>query len=126
FVLHHGSLDVSIDNHHSLVITGSGEISHLGRATLSGEVPLGNPLAGGLYHVSGAVTFVAANGDILYTTFAGTVRPGFGAVTATEGTLTFNGGTGLIADAVGSAAWTSLSDPLTGVTTSSIEGWIDY
>ncbi|MEK6250429.1 MAG: hypothetical protein AABM43_00575 [Actinomycetota bacterium] len=79
---------------------GSGQLSHLGRFTFTNAGTATVPDPAGTFSITSTSTFVAANGDKVFTTDTGT-----GTLTATgsEGTLvsTITGGTGRFADASG-------------------------
>jgi hypothetical protein len=84
-------------------LTGSGTATHLGAVTLSAS-HCSIPTHGGSVAISrGTLTFTAANGDILYAEYIGTLSP----LPDASGTYTFvgnyvvTGGTGRFEDAAG-------------------------
>ena len=112
----------------SIHIEGTCHYSHLGLTTSVAEQII-MVFPDGTLHISNMAVYTAANGDKLYSTFAGT-----GVFTATggvsfSGTETYDGGTGRFADAsgsstlVGSAEFTSIS---TGIGQYSAKGTISY
>ncbi len=101
--------------------TGGGIATHLGRFTLTWKFTVN--LADGTG--SGAVHFIAANGDDLFATAAGASEP-----TSTPGVFriveveTITGGTGRFANAKGSFTVERLTDLNTGLTSGSFHGTI--
>src|SRR5262249_58315694 len=83
--------------HLLLTATATGEATHLGKFTRDESVVLN--LADGTLH--GTVTFIAANGDLLYADASG----GFISATTAVGTYTFTGGAGRFSDARGPPGW---------------------
>lgn len=87
----------------TLRITGTCNITHLGRTTVDATETV-IPRPDGLFDLNSVNTYTAANGDILYTTSAGlaTLKPDFSGVTF-SGVETAVGGTGRFSNASGSA-----------------------
>jgi hypothetical protein len=113
-------------------LTGSGTVSHLGATTLS-ATHCSVPTRGGSVAISrGALELTAANGDILYVEYVGTISP-FPDASDTNtfvGNYVVTGGTGRFEDAAGNGllAGTLSGSLATRVYTGSItaEGRIDY
>jgi hypothetical protein len=98
--------------------TGTGAGSHLGKFTLGASDcilpvgapiavdPAGNPVFGSYSFSAGQLAFTAANGDLLYGQYAGTLTllpTGQNLLLyRVDGRITFAGGTGRFADASGS------------------------
>ena len=107
----------------TLVADGSGEgiATHLGRFTLTWHFTVNTVAGSG----TGPVHFIAANGDSIFTTAAGTSEP-----TSTPGVFhimevqTITGGTGRFANAKGSFIVDRLTDLNTGFTSGSFHGAI--
>jgi hypothetical protein len=76
---------------------GTGQLSHLGKFTFHDDVTAG-PITGNTFTATGTTTFVAANGDKLFATYAGT-----GTFAPLQNTVvsTITGGTGRFAGASG-------------------------
>ena len=106
-----------------LVITGSGggTATHLGRHTFTFRAEIDLTTGTGL----GQSTFVAANGDRLFTTGSGqatpTADPG---ILSIKGTSTIDGGTGRFEGATGSFNDERLLTTATGVSSGSFTGTI--
>src|SRR5262249_62137969 len=83
--------------HLLLTATATGEATHLGKFTRDESVVLN--LADGTLH--GTVTFIAANGDLLYADASG----GFISATTAVGTYTFTGGSRRFHYAGGTLGW---------------------
>jgi len=124
--LHRGDIFVEIDNQFRVNVSGEGTISHMGLSAISGSgsaVPLGHRM----FETSGELFVIAADGDILYALFTGTLSKNeFGDLGFADLTVTFIGGTGRFSDAVGSAELLFSYDSLTGESDSSFDGTIDY
>jgi hypothetical protein len=107
----------------TLVITGSGggTATHLGRYTFTFRAEIDLTTGTGLGHA----TFVAANGDRLFTTGSGqatpTADPG---VLSIKDTSTIDGGTGRFEGATGSFSGERLLTTATGVSSGSFTGTI--
>lgn len=107
----------------TLVVSGSGSgiATHLGRFTLTWAFRVNVADGTG----AGTVTFIAANGDQLFTSASGSSEP-----TDTPGVFriveiqTILGGTGRFANATGSFAVERLTDLNTGFTSGSFHGTI--
>jgi predicted small lipoprotein YifL len=112
----------------SLLITGTCQLAHLGRATLIAEQTL-VPGPNGLQYTN-TVTYTAANGDLLRTTNTGSALPtadGTGFVLT--GVETAIGGTGRFSRAEGSATVMGtayLAGPAAGTGTLAVEGTLRY
>jgi hypothetical protein len=103
--------------------TGTGTGSHLGQFSFTLEITL-NALVG---TDTGSACFTAANGDIIYATFAGSseviATPDGIAFMITE-TYTVSGGTGRFAGAQGSFRMDRVASPVTFTTSGSFHGTI--
>ena len=112
----------------SIHIEGTCHYSHLGLTTSVAEQII-MQLPDGTLHIANTAVYTAANGDKLYSHFAGT-----GVFTATggvsfSGTETYDGGMGRFADATGSTALAGtaqFTSPTAGVGQYSVEGTISY
>ena len=105
----------------SVVITASGNATHLGQFTLQVPHIVNFATANG----EGTFTFTAANGDRLTATFTGhadTTPPIF----KIEETATITGGTGRFANATGSFVAHRLFDPVAQTTTGTFEGTVAF
>jgi len=106
-----------------LVVTtiGTGIGSHLGQFSFAQTATV--DLVAGTD--SGSAQWVAANGDILYTTFAGSGEPAANPdlISITE-VHTITGGTGRFAEARGSFTVERLASPVTFLTSGSFHGTI--
>jgi hypothetical protein len=118
-------MSVDADGIPSAVVTGSGNATHLGMFTNAGKVVFhpdaSNP---NLAHPSGAVTFVAANGDKLEAVIEGgtvDLTTGFG-----DGDFRFIGGTGRFANATGIIHGVVEQNFVTGAYQITIVGNINY
>ena len=110
----------------TITIEGTCRLRHLGRASMHAIQII--DVTTGLF--SNETAYVAANGDSLYTTFAGvpTSPPGALEITFT-GTETFGGGTGRFAFASGSTSAqgsATLGPDQSGIGEYRMEGWITY
>jgi hypothetical protein len=104
------------------VATGECQLSHLGRASLRLVQDI-DFMAG--TQTSVEVTYTAANGDVLRAMNVGTsTRSGTGV--AFSATVTFIGGTGRFANAVGQAQVTGTADFIANTSAYTIEGEIGY
>ena len=83
--------------------TGSGHATRLGRYSEVGNVAFTPTATPFVFAVAGWTHYVAADGDELHATVAGTVDMSTGAIVATA---TYGGGTGRFANASGGAALT--------------------
>lgn len=105
----------------SVVITASGNATHLGRFTLQMPHLVNFATATG----EGTFTFSAGNGDTLTGVFAGhadTTPPIF----TIEESGSITGGTGRFSGASGTIAIHRLFDPAAGTTTGTIEGTLTF
>ena len=104
----------------TLDITGTCNLSHLGRTTMVGVETLGAVL-------NAVHTFTTANGDLLYTTTTGyaVLRPDFSGVNFFN-TETVTGGTGRFANASGTATRNGSTTFSDGSATWEIAGTITY
>jgi hypothetical protein len=104
----------------TLDITGTCNLSHLGRATMVGVETLGAVL-------NAVHTFTTANGDLLCTTTTGyaVLKPDFSGVNFFN-TETVTGGTGRFANATGTATRNGNSNFSDGSATWEIQGTISY
>jgi hypothetical protein len=106
----------------SQIDTGDCQVSHMGRATITSDKVINIPA--GTQTV--AITFTAANGDVLRANGSGTstmVAPGRVAFTAA---IAFAGGTGRFATATGEATITGEADLVAGRSRMTTEGSIRY
>jgi hypothetical protein len=128
-------LSIGPDGRLDLRIDYTCRLSHLGlthNTVIQSVIPSGPPVNGllpGIVNNTGA--YVAANGDRINSSFAGTGLTNLADFSATfEGTETFSGGTGRFADASGSAhiAGAAVNDVATGTGTAhfTLEGTITY
>ena len=104
-----------------VVITASGNSTHLGRFTLQMPHRVNFVTSTG----EGTFTFTAANGDTLTGVFTGhadTTAPIF----TIEESGTITGGTGRFAGASGTIAFHRLFNPAAGTTTGTIEGSLSF
>ena len=105
-----------------LVITGSAEgtATHLGRYTMTfrAEIDLTTRLG------ESRETWVAANGDSLFTTGSGEATPTDPGILSIAGTETITGGTGRFEGATGSFSGVRLLNEATGVSSGSFAGTI--
>ena len=110
----------------TIAIDGVGNLRHLGRATMHATQVI--DVTTGLF--SNETTYTAANGDELYTTFAGVPTSPPGSLDITfDGTETFVGGTGRFASATGTTVAegsATLAPDQSGVGEYRMEGWITY
>lgn len=98
------------------------QVTHMGRATLWSDKVINIPAG----TQATAVTFTAANGDVLHGSGTGTntmIAPGRVAFTAT---ITFSGGSGRFANATGEATITGEADLAAGRSRMSTQGSIRY
>jgi hypothetical protein len=104
----------------TLDITGTCNLSHLGRATMVGVETLGAVL-------NAVHTFTAANGDLLYTTTTGyaVLKSDFSGVNFFN-TETVTGGTGRFANATGTATRNGSTNFSDGSGTWEIVGTLTY
>jgi hypothetical protein len=106
-----------------LVITGSAEgtATHLGRYTMTFRAEIDLTTRIGVGHA----TWVAANGDSLFTTGSGEATPTADPnILSIEGTETITGGTGRFEGATGSFTGVRLLNQATGVSSGSFAGTI--
>ena len=104
------------------VATGTCQLAHLGRTTLVLVQDI-NFAAG--TQTSVAVTYTAANGDILRAVNVGTsVRSGTGVTFSA--TVTFIGGTGRFASATGEARAVGTADFVANTSEYTLDGWLAY
>jgi hypothetical protein len=96
-------------------ISGTGQITHLGRFTTAQSHCIDPTGADPLAFTNGIFTFTAANGDTIFGTYSGdlvpTATPGLFQV---DGVFTIEGGTGRFANASGggeASGETNLADP---------------
>jgi hypothetical protein len=104
----------------TLDITGTCNLSHLGRTTMVGVETLGAVL-------NAVHTFTAANGDLLHTTTTGyaVLKPDFSGVNFFN-TETVTGGTGRFANATGTATRNGSTNFSDGSGTWEIAGTLTY
>jgi hypothetical protein len=112
-------------------VTGTCQITHLGRSTthavqqlLIGQDPQGQFVITALRNCA---EFTSVNGDVLTHITTGTVGPGPEPGTvAFTGSLTFDGGTGRFAGASGSAAFDGTASLITNTGHLAMEGRLGY
>lgn len=118
-------LDAQFIGPTTLSITGTCQLAHLGRTSVS---IIQQVVFGPIIAYTNAATYTAANGDKLYTTNVGTATPTLSGLTLL-GTETAVGGTGRFANASGTAALTG-AVTFTGPTTTtggySLDGRLSY
>lgn len=109
-----------------LQITGTGEVSHLGKAQFLDHATVGFT-SSPPFHATGTSTVTAANGDQYFTTFTVTITPRPGS-TQSDVRLrhTITGGTGRFSGATGSYVGTDVLDTTTPVGLLTIDGEIAY
>ena len=106
---------------------GSGIATHLGRFTGGGTNCTSFELATASVPIAdGVAVFVAADGSSITTHYEGTQHAPVAGVATIEATHTVVGGTGRFAGAAGVWASTGTIDFLTGTSSASLTGWIDY
>ena len=112
--------------HLTITLDGVCNLRHLGRATMHATQII--DVTTGLF--SNETIYIAANGDELYTTFAGVPTSPPGSLDITfDGTETFVGGTGRFASATGTTVArgsATLAPDQSGVGEYSMEGWITF
>lgn len=91
-------------------ITGIGKSTELGISKFV-AVSTQNTGTPPPFKLSGTSTFYADNGDVFYTTFAGTSTPGTDGTMTVEMTSTITGGTGKFEHASGTVAGKTIVDP---------------
>jgi len=102
--------------------TGSGEVTHLGRYTVTYEVQVDLPTGTGA-HLS--AQYVAANGDSLFAEGSGQATPTDDpTVVIIVENYTITGGTGRFANASGSITLNRVANITTGVTSGTMNGTI--
>jgi hypothetical protein len=110
----------------TIQIDGVCKLLHAGRATLRATQSI-DVTNGSFTNVS---TYIAANGDEIHTSFAGTPTSPPGSTDVTfVGEETYTGGTGRFAGASGRAAATgsaTLAPDQSGVGAYQVDGWITY
>jgi len=128
-------LNIGADGRLDLRIDYTCRLSHLGlthNTVIQSVIPSGPPVNGFLPGiVSNAGAYIAANGDQINSSFAGTGVTNLADFSATfEGTESFSGGSGRFVNASGSAhiAGTAVNDVATGTGTAhfTLEGTITY
>ena len=112
--------------------TGTGNLSHLGAGTYSREFVI-LPGANGTFSIAGTATFVAANGDALFSAFTGSgqnTSATTSEVTAhsiiTGGTGRFDGATGTFDARVVTQITSVVGTTVTANQTNTLEGTISY
>lgn len=110
----------------TLLITGTCQLSHLGRTTVEAYQTI-NPGPNGIEYVNSA-TYTSAGGDILQTTNQGVATPAAGGLSL-EGTETAVGGTGRFESANGTATLTGavrFTGPASTTGAYSLAGSLNY
>ena len=105
------------------VLTGTGQATHLGRftATFTYDIHLEELTSNGFF------TLIAANGDSIFTDFVGQGNPIEGSdFSFIVETNTITGGTGRFAGATGSFTVERLLNRVTGVSSGSFDGTIEF
>lgn len=97
-------VDASFTSATTLLITGTCQLAHLGRTSVSAIQTI-ELLPSGLIGYTNTATYVAANGDELHTTNVGVATPSASGL-ALAGIETAVGGTGRFANASGTASLT--------------------
>ena len=94
------------------MIRGSGQASHLGRATLVSQdcIVFTSPTSPNFNFSSSTLVLQAANGDQLFATYSGTATPQAGGALLLSGQFILNGGTGRFASATGTGTIDGLED----------------
>jgi len=118
-------VEASITGPTTILITGTCQLAHLGRATVVTQETV--DWAQGTF--TNTSTYTAANGDLLYTTGSGVLVFGAAGTGTATGTWTAVGGTGRFAGASGAAAYAEsvqITGPSTAVGTYTLEGRLVY
>lgn len=106
---------------------GVGMATHLGRMTGTGSNCTQFTLASEEVPIwDGLVTYVAADGSTLRTTYQGVQRAPSGGRAEVETAETIVGGTGRFAQATGELTGSGVLDFATGLFTGRVTGWISY
>ena len=92
------------------MISGSGQASHLGRATLVSQDCIVFTSQTSFNFSSSTLVLQAANGDQLFATYSGTATPQEGGALLLSGQFILNGGTGRFASATGAGTIDGLED----------------
>ncbi len=103
-------------------VTGSGNLTHLGKFTDASFVCLNGTTSPPTFTVHGVLT--AANGDLVYLEAAGTTMPSSQTQMTIDGHFTISGGTGRFEHATGEGAVTGSTDMVTGLTPHWLDGTI--
>lgn len=108
--------------------SGSGQATHLGQVTGTAQDCIAPPAAGYTYTFSnGKLTLIAANGDELRATYAGTLNPtSVPPIFAVTGTYQITGGTGRFTNASGSGRLGGTENLQTGQGQLLLDGTISY
>lgn len=103
--------------HASVPVTGIGQVSHVGNATVFIEqiVGVNNPGCPVLSSLSqnGTMTVTGANGDTLTATFTGTYTIDQSGILSAAGQMVFTGGSGRFQGASGNASFTVVANVAT-------------
>lgn len=106
-------------------ITGVGQSSHLGEGKFVAISTL-NLTTAPPFQLAGTATFYAANGDVFYTSFAGTSTPSTGGTSIVIMTHTITGGTGRFENATGTLIGHAVANPSRPTGTVTYDGTISY
>jgi hypothetical protein len=112
------------------VLAGTGSMTHLGRVTFAGSECTYNTAPDTGFGRDGRMTFVAANGDMLYGTYDATFGPASADMSLPVTIhMTFGGGTGRFVDATGQMTGTgvvTMTGPATVENVATWSGWVAY
>jgi hypothetical protein len=120
-------VDATFTSPTTLLITGTCQLAHLGRTTVTAIQTI-EVLPSGLIGYTNTATYVAANGDELHTTNVGIGTPSASGLTL-AGIETAVGGTGLFGNASGTASLTGAVAFTSATTTTgsySVDGTLTY
>lgn len=109
----------------SVPLHGIGHASHLGRSTVSSEQIIDFTTSPPT--LAGTTVFIAANGDELHATHAGTSGvPDAGGTATFSGVFDFVDGTGRFSDVSGSVSFTGVANVQTLMGSFSLDGTVRY
>src|SRR4051794_12465694 len=108
-----------------LKITGTGHATHLGKGKFIALSTL-NTTTPPPFAFSGPATFYAADGDVFYTVFKGTMTPNGDGTSTSVMTHNITGGTGRFAKVTGTFKGYTIVDPKSPLGTITYEGSISY
>jgi hypothetical protein len=111
----------------TLELTGTGNATQLGRFSIVESNCMNTPNPDGtIDFYNGEATETAANGDIIYASYSGTLTPLGGPIYRIDAVSIITGGTGRFANARGEQVATGITDFTPGaLSTLSLDGWIE-